>query len=354
MKLNKENKIQLRTKIEEQLENVPDGERIQLEKNLLEELLFETRVVEFRGGEIKKVSVKYLVWSGPFLSKIDLSDISFDDVLWDVKRYSPDGYEKLYGFQNLYEEYGITCIDLSNTNAKIDFSRAFGSDLDDVDLNISYCNFSNTDLSNNFINYSFDAEYCDFSNTNLRFNYKIKDASIGFNNSILSDIDFSEYTVDETFFTEGDADVWAYNSNLSNTGLNIKISSNISNIPNDVWIKYKEHESLMDEYFRLDSEPHDYDDSKHITKLKQISNKVDPLESEISEYRFFLDCLTLLGETIAKGYLVGCYVNGKKIKNKEEARIVASEKLKEYRSFKNELFSSVESNIKEQIGRMNK
>lgn len=40
MKLNKESRIQLRANIEQQLKNVSDGQKIHLDKALLEQLLF--------------------------------------------------------------------------------------------------------------------------------------------------------------------------------------------------------------------------------------------------------------------------------------------------------------------------
>lgn len=41
MKLNKQGKDELRKKIEEQLQSVPDGQRVHIDKELLEELIFE-------------------------------------------------------------------------------------------------------------------------------------------------------------------------------------------------------------------------------------------------------------------------------------------------------------------------
>ena len=81
MKLNKESKDKLREQIEKMLEVVPKGERIKIDKEILEELLFEQEMSNRDYGE---VLAKFLVWSDDFLSKLDLSEISFDNMVWDL------------------------------------------------------------------------------------------------------------------------------------------------------------------------------------------------------------------------------------------------------------------------------
>ena len=80
MKLNKQGREELRKKIEEQLQNVPEGQRVHLDKELLEELLFETITYNKNTNE----KLKLPVWSGDFLRKIDLSEVSFEDVAWTL------------------------------------------------------------------------------------------------------------------------------------------------------------------------------------------------------------------------------------------------------------------------------
>ena len=343
MKLNREGRIQLRSNIEEQLKEVPEGQKIHLDKDLLEQLLFETCIFQLSGNSFpyeldgKKVSVKHLIWSGSFLSKIDLSEVSFDGVYWNVAYNAVEYFDEA---SNLYQEYGVTMIDLSNTNAKIDFSKAFGSDLDGVEIEMSCCNFSNTNLSNNLIDYDFSAEKCDFSNTGLRVNFK-SDSDIRFYSSVLSGLDLSEYTVDETFFGEEYQQYIAFDCDLSNTGLSVKTTS----IPDDVCSKRKKWLELRELY-----------NSDDISKneSQRINIEMNQLFQETYEYKESLDGMEFLGQSMAKGYLIGCYVNGKKIMTADEKHTIASEKLQKYEAFKQELFSSVDSIIGEQIKRMKK
>lgn len=70
----------LREKVKKYLETYCDYEKVIVPKELLEHLLFEVVEVNIKG---KWYRVKLPIWSGEFLSKIDLKDISFDDVLWN-------------------------------------------------------------------------------------------------------------------------------------------------------------------------------------------------------------------------------------------------------------------------------
>lgn len=103
---------QLKSLLESDFVEPPEGERIHIQKEILEQLLFGTVIMDTPTGQ---VLVKYIVWSGDFLSKIDLSEISFDDVLWDINVEDDDNY---YSENEIYE------INLSNTNAHIDFSKS--------------------------------------------------------------------------------------------------------------------------------------------------------------------------------------------------------------------------------------
>ena len=78
MKLNESAKKELRANIEEQLKQVPDGQRVHLDKELLEDLIF------FKGKNKDGRVIKVPVWTGHFLRKIDLSEISFENVFFQT------------------------------------------------------------------------------------------------------------------------------------------------------------------------------------------------------------------------------------------------------------------------------
>ena len=92
MKVSKKNIKLLRLGIQSMLEDVPEGQRIDLEDpELLDQLLFDTYTERLNGlykdrfpNGSPDVKIKYPVWSGPFLSKLDLSSVNFEDVMWNI------------------------------------------------------------------------------------------------------------------------------------------------------------------------------------------------------------------------------------------------------------------------------
>lgn len=288
MKINKQGKEELRAKVLEQLASVPDGQRVHLDKELLEELLFNT--FTYNDGE-KELFGKYIVWSGQFLSKIDLSEVSFDDVIWET---SQSVENNLCPIEGIGLENSCDNIDLSNTNAKIDFSKSFYAKENFKDNSIRFCNFANTDLSNNELGSGLTIEDCDFSNTNININLNSENLWIFDTN--MDGLDFSSYTVDESFFSDY-ATCFAVDCSLRNTGLNVSMTPN---------------------------------------------------GSEYTFAGYYLGLKEIVGEAISKGRLDGCYVNGKKILTLEERQVIAQEKRAEYEKMKEDLIAETTSSIEQQ------
>lgn len=324
MKLNKEGKNELRKIIEEQLKEVPEGKRIHLDKELLESLIFDTfpeKINDQWGDNAGKcVKVKYIVWSGNFLSKIDLSEVSFDDVMWHLD-YDPDKYF-IEGTKYHYD--GIESVDLSNTNAIILFDESFDWKYIGC-LFISNCNFANVDLSYSQIICDSSINNCDFSNTDIGIDFgEITDSVIS--NTDLSANDFGQYEVDELYFLSSD-NCFINNCNLINTGLNIKTTE----IPDDIIDAYK----ILEDKTRLLS----------ADEAVILRDKVDKYLNEIHAQQ-------VIGEQVALGRLNGCYINDKKILSKDENQKIAQEKLTEYEKYKQQMFESVLKSIKLQKRKM--
>lgn len=124
----------------------------------MESLLFHTKEIWY-GGE--RQVVKFPVWTGSFLRKIDLSTVSFDNVLWNEE-----------SFRELCGELGCTTgtIVLSHTNAKIDFKKSFwlkrvGKDYSDSFVSLSHADFSYMDLSKSNLSAIPGAIKTDFSHS---------------------------------------------------------------------------------------------------------------------------------------------------------------------------------------------
>lgn len=115
MKLSRESILELRKKIKEEIEK-GYNQCISIENELLEKLIFDTRI-DKKTGDI----IKYPVWTGEFLDKIDLSEVDFSNVCWDAR-------------DEAYDESGHY-IDLSSTNAKIDFNTSYGK----IIRNCNFC-----------------------------------------------------------------------------------------------------------------------------------------------------------------------------------------------------------------------
>lgn len=221
MKISYEGRCQLRRQIEEILKNVPNGQRIHLDKDLLEELLFEKEILCGTDDEKEKAVAKLPVWSGTFLRKIDLSEVSFKDVCWAGEFYLlpslwDDKYKKV-----------LSNVDYSYTNANINFLDAFYATHNRYrSIYLQFCNFEGVDLSNNkFNNVLFELYLSNIANTNLC----LKDAEkINFTDSIVSNIDLSWITVNlNDMFDENNG--FKFDSTcFYNT--RIQISGNVDNL----------------------------------------------------------------------------------------------------------------------------
>lgn len=128
--------------------------KIPIDKDILEDLLFDEIVID------EESTAKILVWTGDFLRKIDLSEVSFEDVFWSYDEYCNGG---ILGQANY--------INLSCSNANIDFSKSFESKiLTGAFFNLRNCSFRGVDLSNSHITDVFNCfENCDLRDTGIKF-----------------------------------------------------------------------------------------------------------------------------------------------------------------------------------------
>lgn len=226
MKLNIKGRENLRKYIEEILIKIPEGKKVHIDKEILEILLFEKVIVNKKTKEFFNIPI----WSGNFLSKIDLSEISFENVSWsllgETEENRKEKTQKIKDFINKTENektikdlkketknkrtirkkerkknyineeenktnsYYRKFVNYSNTNAKIDFKKSIEYKVFKK-VEINYCDFSKTDLSNNEIDqYSLNNSYLD--NTGIKFNKlnleEIKDTRI-------TDLDLSNFSL---------------------------------------------------------------------------------------------------------------------------------------------------------------
>lgn len=291
-----------REKTEEFLKGVPEGKRIHIDKDILEKMLFQ----EIVWDEEKNTRFKLPVWSGEFLSKIDLSEISFEDVSWAlldksdihttkelIERYfnNEDELEKvLKQFPKTTDESykNKPSICYKNTNTKIDFSKSFEAKVLGEKF-VLRCDFSGIDLSeNDLTNYEFGA--CDLTDTKILLlpeMYTVDKYDEYFWGTNLTNVDLSRFTVNasDLFAEEDEERIFSPSCNFTNTGLKIL------------------YDSTADEYIKEE-----------------------------------------LGEAMPR--LIGCYINGKKVLSKEELKELKETKLKEYEAYEEEMVDSYFEKLK--------
>lgn len=299
MNLNKRGRDELRTKVAEKLKDVPKGKRVILDSKILDQLLFETIVLNHETKEV----IKLPYWSGEFLSKIDLSEVDFSDVSWgfaygatNLKRFfeSELSYGRyLSAFGEIFEKNrGLFCVNYSNTNTKIDFSKSFETKHNGtpsmVAINFSGVDFSHMDLSD------FDSiTDCDLSNTGINVNDNFTNNS--YSNVIFDNVDFGKITLSAEDF-------------LSETS------------------------PFSSKCYFVNS------------RLSIIYNLVE-CKKEKGAAKYFSN----LGRMIKNGKFNGCYINGKLIKSEEERCQLKEENRIEYQKYIQMLSTSISTQIDGQV-----
>ena len=326
MQLNQLDKNLIREYIEGRICEIPDEQRLQLDKEILEPLLFETITINKEKG----IKLKVPIWSGNFLKKIDLSQVDFTNVSWGIQGMDEDSpysidingldvdptvNKRIKGIiakgakkydekehKEHTEEDGeekddkITyLVDYSGTNANIDLTQSFEA-LNEGVIEARLCNFSGLDFSKTDLSkcreISFDV--VDLSGTKLVIpnpnKSKLKAYCSNFDG-----LDLSSRTINGNKYFDSDTSENLPQCNLHNTAINITL------------------------------EPNGLDES----------DKEDI-------------------KTVMERNWVGCYVNNTKIHSKEEREQYADSLKKQYDEFKDNEMNNIIGNIRNQIEGMKK
>ena len=180
MKLNNKDRRKLRSMVEEKISDIKDNsEKIKFDSELLEQLIFDEMTVSLSD---KPSVFKYPVWTGKILQKLDLSELSFDNVFWGADSIVESIINGSEFFKGKLDEDGIIkgendfLIDFSNTNADIDFTKSFDyknpNKVAGKQLKLYYANFESVDLSNSNMD-KFDAislQKVNLKNTKAKLN----------------------------------------------------------------------------------------------------------------------------------------------------------------------------------------
>lgn len=243
----------------------------------LEELLFDEKIDE--NGE--KYKVLAFFYEG--LCKLDLSNISFDNVSF---------------FENGER------VDLSNTNAHIDFTQSYEFFKEDR-IKISNISFRNVDLTKSHL------DLVTAKNRGEIFQTNLSNTGIDLNN------------VKATI----------YQSDLSNNDFS-KLKLCVDKENSEFGLTFTNNEGLLIDFCDLSN-------SKANIELTSISN------SAKSSFRTLIN----------RGFLVGCFINDKLMRSKIDLTRESYELLKEYTIFKaqriNKILDLIDSQIPRDGGRIN-
>lgn len=210
-----EERNKLRKELEEKLREVPKGERIHIDKEELDSLIFEQYLIE---GE--NISCKIPVWTGDFLTKLDLSELEFENVSWSIHEGNPMFDSLSYEETQKFNMSASSKIDFSNTNARIDLSQSVEAKYYN-NLYLVGCNFENVDLSFNDLSHVSDSAIfnCNLKNTGLLFpSHLIPYVT---EPTVLEGCNLSNLNVSMFHFL---TTLEGLDSNLKNTGLRIEYS----------------------------------------------------------------------------------------------------------------------------------
>lgn len=301
MKINNQAKDELRKAIEEQLQNVPTGKRVVLDKELLDELIF------FKGIDQEGKMFKIPIWTGEFLKKIDLSELSFENVWFITGGRLETPYKNIKLYEKDATELNLPLahkIDFSGTNINIDFSELYSKDIEGT-------NFAGIDLSNSNFESVGIVVNSSFANTNIRIDFTLNS-----DNHFFDEVDFSD-------------------NDFSNISLNSDNIFDYCHLTYDEW-----YHALCNDDFSKDSEFKfkRCNFSNTGIKINYAQRRLDDLKYVTKE----------LGSKIRDGSFSGCYINGKRIQTPEEKLMVSQEKKAEYEKFKEDIILSTLNNIKQQ------
>lgn len=218
MRLNKNSRHELREHIYQKLKDIPNGIRIKIPRNVLEIVLFET--IE---SSIDKKTKKILAFDYKYLGKIDLSEITLDNVV-----ISPNDI-----WLEREELSGKSLVELSPfVNAEYDMLQAFAENPILFDVN---CDLNpQTIPGKNLISLSFegmDMSKYSFDNVNLRFT-NLKNTNANINLQKINDGEFSgelmgcDFENTNLYGIIDDSTYEIYDCNFKGTNITVKTLKN--------------------------------------------------------------------------------------------------------------------------------
>ena len=305
--------MKLRKRLPNLLKYVPEGKKVKIEKDLLDDLIF------FKGKTQDGKDIKYPIWTGEFLRKIDLKDLDFKNAifilplpyikakykkkkhkfleeLYDTILFEPYCFDGKSAEEFIKQYYHQESIDFSETNINIDFNKLYLKSLD-------LCDFHGVDLSHSNIN-AIDRENFDKKSINLRHTNIKPVFSMGKVHVDFSYNDFSDTTI-KSYDDDIIQTIWM--SNFKSTGLRLEY-------------KYERpaYNPILQKQGFYGKLKYNYNNVCYGKDETFYRNGMDKYHNYITEdeYRLYRAKLAIQKAYI-EGRLDGCYLNGKKLNSRQ-------------------------------------
>lgn len=216
----------LRERVKKYLQAYCDCEKLIVPKELLECLLFEVIEVNIKG---KLYKVKVPIWSGEFLSKVDLKEISFKNVLWN--------YDICIALNGVFDPLTKAIYQIRSTNpvsATFPYEICYADTNAQIDLAESF--LYNFGKSSGIQKYDglISVARCNFSGTPIKIGEEVKAIQFldsGFSKSKISIPNIGRLTIRNSDLSDNDLAHLCinglsnhfYGTNFRNSGINISL-----------------------------------------------------------------------------------------------------------------------------------
>ena len=184
---------------------------------------------------------KIPVWTGSFLKKIDLSGISFENVIWDTSIISNNQMMIMLtdpNYMNMINTSDSVIKDFSDTNAQIDFSLSFQAKAFIGVNSVANCNFKGVDLTGAKTDFITNMRSVNVSDTGFVANLEEFEAI----DCDLSGVNLSNHVI--YFVQDENANLDPYRINncvVRNTELNIIVDAMNQDISEDKKVEFFEN-----------------------------------------------------------------------------------------------------------------
>lgn len=194
------------------------SKRFKIRKNILEKLMFKTYCIQEKKGISKDFEIKLIDWNFKYYDKLDLSELSTENVFWGNIEELFESGNYVLKYQGNIKNLNKGKLDFSNSNIIIDIENSF--EAKNSKSFIPTIDFHNVNFENVNLSYLPDTyDYCitdsNFKNTKIKLR-KLGDTMIF--NSTIENCNLSNQTIYASDYLDNGPIAY---SNIKNTRCNV-------------------------------------------------------------------------------------------------------------------------------------